>query len=323
MKLSIVVPVYNAERWLRRCVESLLEQDIDKDGYEILLVDDGSKDGSLAVANDLATTHSNIRVFTQPNAGPGAARNRGISDAKGQYIMFVDADDHIKPNSIGKVLATATNENLDLCFFQMLVITPSHNFIGGYKAITNRICNGEYIIRHKTSIGSACSCLLSAKLLHTDNIRFTSIHHGEDTLFMTEAIACASKIKFLPDTAIYIYDCTRSTTPADLLDTRRGKLIDSIFIAQQTHEIARKKRHGPPLSGLLHQLANSIVVPQIINALWHRKEYGAEFTTLFFRKLLELKAYPIKGTTLSWRTTLLIPILNILNIPNMILKDHD
>ena len=70
MKLSIIVPVYNAEKWLRRCVNSLLNQGIGTSGYEILLIDDGSKDGSLAIANEFAAVQSNIRVFTRPRRCP-------------------------------------------------------------------------------------------------------------------------------------------------------------------------------------------------------------------------------------------------------------
>ena len=310
MKLSIIVPVYNAEKWLRRCVESLLDQDIDKSEYEILLVDDGSKDGSLAIANELAASYSNIRVFTQPNAGPGAARNRGIDNANGQYLMFVDADDYIKPDSLSPILEQAISNDLDLCFYRLLVLTQEGNHIGGCEVITNNICTGEYAMKHGADIGSACICILSSKLLQENGIRFTSIHQGEDTLFMTEAMAFASRLKFLPQ-AIYVYDLTRDTSASRLVEIHKEKLMDSLFIAYQTHALASRGL-TLPLSEFLHQRANSMIVSQVIEVLEYRKKYGEAFTIEYFKKAQEFNLFPIKGSTLSWRTTIVIPALNLI-----------
>ncbi len=310
MKLSIIVPVYNAEKWLRRCVESLLNQDIDKSEYEILLIDDGSKDGSLALAQQLANEASNIRVFTQPNAGPGAARNRGIDNATGDYLMFVDADDDLKPNSLAPILDIAISNGLDLCFYRLLVITQDGSHIGGCEVITNNICTGEYALRHGADIGSACICLLSSELQRTNGIRFTSIHQGEDTLFMTEAITFATKIKFLPQ-AIYVYDLTRDTSSSRLVEIHKEKLMDSLFIALQTHELASKGL-TTSLSKFLHQRANSMIVSQMIDVLTHKGKYGHSFVAKYFNRLYDLGLYPISGHTLSWRTTLFIPVLNII-----------
>lgn len=310
MKLSIIVPVYNAERWLRRCVESLLNQDIDKGEYEILLVDDGSTDGSLALAHQLAAEAGNISVFTQPNAGPGAARNRGIDNAKGDYLMFVDADDYIKPNSLAPILDLAINNELDLCFYRLLVLTQDVNFVGGSDVITTDICSGEYALMHEASVGSACSCLLCRKTLLNYNIKFSAIINGEDTLFMTETIARAARIKFSPD-VLYIYDCTRETNASQLLERKKGKLMDSLFIAQKTHELATKDL-TPSLSKFLHRRANSIIVPQIIDVLSHHKKYGIEFTSKYIKKIHSAGIYPIKGLTMSWCTSIFIPFLNVL-----------
>ena len=313
LKLSIIVPVFNAEKWLHRCVESLLNQGIDQSEYEILLIDDGSKDGSLAIANDLATANSNIRVFTQPNAGPGAARNRGIDNANGQYLMFVDADDYLKPNSLPPILNLAISNKLDLCFYRLMVLTSKESFIGGGNIIINGICNGEYALRHGTSIGSACTCLFRHNLVQNYSIHFTSICHGEDTLFMTEALAYASKIRYCPE-VIYVYDCTSDVSSTDLIERQKLKLIDSIFVSQQTHKLALREGLAPSISKFMRQRANSIIVPQILDVLLHRKKYGSKFTKQYFSESIKLKVFPITGTTLSWRTTILIPVLNMLQV---------
>ena len=95
MTLSIIIPVYNTEAWLEKCVLSCLGGD-----SEILLVDDGSTDGSGALARKLAGEHPGITVLSQENAGPGAARNAGLRMARGEYIWFVDSDDTLEPGAV-------------------------------------------------------------------------------------------------------------------------------------------------------------------------------------------------------------------------------
>ena len=101
--LSIIVPVYNAEKWLRRCVDSLLNQDLPREDYEIILVDDGSTDGSLKICDEYLAAHPGlVRVIHQPNSGVSMARNTGIELAKGEYLSFVDSDDYITYDFIEK-----------------------------------------------------------------------------------------------------------------------------------------------------------------------------------------------------------------------------
>jgi len=96
MKISVIVPVYNAERYISRCVDSILKQTYSD--WELLLVDDGSKDNSLAILNDYGKKDSRIRTFHQENAGAGAARNVGLENAIGDYIVFIDSDDFVEPD---------------------------------------------------------------------------------------------------------------------------------------------------------------------------------------------------------------------------------
>ena len=94
--ISIIVPIYNAERYLEACLDSLLSQS--EKELQILLVDDGSTDGSLAIAKEYAAKDTRVEVFHQSNAGQSAARNVGLQHAKGEFIAFVDADDKIAEN---------------------------------------------------------------------------------------------------------------------------------------------------------------------------------------------------------------------------------
>lgn len=119
MKLSIIVPVYQAENTLRRCVDSILSQSF-KD-YELLLVDDGSTDTGGRIADEYARTNGNIRVFHKPNGGQSDARNYGIGRAKGDYIGFVDSDDAIESGTLEHLMHTISlHPEYDVLEYPML-----------------------------------------------------------------------------------------------------------------------------------------------------------------------------------------------------------
>lgn len=125
--LSIIVPVYNCEDYLKRCLDSILA--IDVESYEIILVDDGSRDGSPAICDEYAAAHPQVQVIHNENQGPSAARNHGMDAAKGKYIAFVDSDDWIDKDLFTDFLAyMEADENLDIC-----IAGTAKNFPDGHE----------------------------------------------------------------------------------------------------------------------------------------------------------------------------------------------
>lgn len=104
MDLSIIVPVYNVEKYLLKCVDSLLNQDLKDDSYEIILINDGSTDNSLDLCIKLQNHYPNIKLYNQSNQGVGAARNKGITEAQGRFIAFVDSDDYLLFGGLGRLI---------------------------------------------------------------------------------------------------------------------------------------------------------------------------------------------------------------------------
>lgn len=156
MKLSIIVPIYNVAPYLRKCVDSLLAQDISD--YEIILVDDGSTDDSGTIADEIVKeamgngqwaidNESNrqspiansptLRVIHQENAGLSAARNTGIAAAIGDYIMLVDSDDYLQPNVLGALMEQVRRDNLDVLRFRYQNVRESGDAFAPYKDMTN------------------------------------------------------------------------------------------------------------------------------------------------------------------------------------------
>ncbi len=111
-KVSIIIPVYNVEKYLKECVDSIIRQNYEN--WEVLLVDDGSKDSSSAICDEYSSKDSRIITIHQENAGPSRARNHGLDKSTGQFVMFVDSDDHIEQNMIRKMIDTINDNEADL-----------------------------------------------------------------------------------------------------------------------------------------------------------------------------------------------------------------
>ncbi|MDO5971126.1 glycosyltransferase [Flavivirga aquimarina] len=117
MKLSIIIPVYNVEKYIERCIRSVANQDLSKNEYEIIIVNDGSTDSSIDIINKVSKEYSNIIIHNQENTGLGGARNKGITLAKGTYVWFIDSDDFIETNSIKDLVSKSLLNDVDVLSF--------------------------------------------------------------------------------------------------------------------------------------------------------------------------------------------------------------
>lgn len=122
MELSIIVPIYNVEQYVHTCLESIFRQGIDKNRFEVILVNDGTKDQSMEAIADIIADHSNITIINQENQGLSLARNNGLAIAKGEYILFVDSDDMLVENSLKPLLECAMASGADLVMADYLEI---------------------------------------------------------------------------------------------------------------------------------------------------------------------------------------------------------
>ncbi len=122
-KLSIIVPVYNVEKYIRPCFESIFKQGLDDNEYEIIIVNDGTKDKSMEIITDIISKHKNVTVINQENQGLSVARNNGIAIAKGEYILMPDSDDMLIENSLKPLLEKALEFQADLVVVDFLKMT--------------------------------------------------------------------------------------------------------------------------------------------------------------------------------------------------------
>lgn len=201
--LSVIIPVYNAAGTLRRCVDSVLGQPLAD--FELLLVDDGSTDGSAALCDEMAKADSRVRTIHKPNGGVSSARNAGLDEASGEWIAFVDADDHL-PEGVWTDALLASEADLIVGSFIEI------------KSNGNRTSRPLPTSRHegKDGVRRMCGDLLTHPAFHTlwgkffrrplvEGLRLDErLSNGEDTLFLLRALARAAACLTV-ETPLYCY----------------------------------------------------------------------------------------------------------------------
>ena len=186
MKYSIIIPVYNAEKTLRRCVDSLLEQNYDD--AEIILVNDGSADGSGSICEEYAKRDRNVHYIPQENGGVSSARNTGLDAACGEYVLFVDSDDYVTEEFFSSIDRTVQKERADFVQFSGCFDNGREREkcirkqLGAYSRqelmpqIVNAIC--------RKSINSPWANLYRRDIIEAHHIRFPiGVSVGEDRVF--------------------------------------------------------------------------------------------------------------------------------------------
>lgn len=205
--LSVIVPVYNAEKYLPKALESLAAQTV-TDSMQIILVDDGSVDASPAICDDFASKRPDTVVIHRKNGGVSAARNAGIKEADGEYVGFVDADDTVAPDYFEKLLNAAKSNNCDMAISNFSIIFNSENrpnkspFIEGQ--IFTQTDISALIARRMLSSGdlnSVWSKIFRRSIINNFSVKFPEdVRIGEDKRFVLEFLRHCSS-------AVYAGDC--------------------------------------------------------------------------------------------------------------------
>lgn len=125
--LSYIIPLYNTEAYIVRCLRSIIAQDLPEGGYEVIVVDDGSTDGGRELVEALAAEHPQVRLLSQTNAGVSAARNKALDAARGRFVQFVDSDDYLAGDMMQSLLQRAIDESLDVLVFNYNCVDADGN----------------------------------------------------------------------------------------------------------------------------------------------------------------------------------------------------
>ena len=196
--VSIIVPVYNVERYIDKCINSILEQTYPH--IELLLIDDGSPDKSGAICDRYAQKDNRVRVFHKQNAGVSAARNTGINQAKGEFITFVDSDDWLEPQCIGECLNIINKNKLDFLQFSSKRVNDKGDILFLKTGETPILNASQYIEADQIYIAAGCS-IYRTSIINATNLKFDEdLKLGEDQLFIYHYISKCQSCMRIKDT---------------------------------------------------------------------------------------------------------------------------
>ena len=279
MHISVIIPVYNTREWLPRCLESVASQSVPEEDYEIIIVNDGSTDGSEAIASEFAAGRPNCRVLSQPNAGLSAARNAGLAAAGGDYIWFVDSDDRIAPESLPKILAACASAPdmvaLGSAREGAACIRPD-----GYypPELAGTVMSGREMMRRRL-LKSVCSpfYVFRRQFLADGGFCFMPGIFHEDEEFTPRVLYAAASVAFLPH--VCYFACAREGSITRKANPKRSD--DLLTVA------ARLDEHAAGLPKADRYLFSRQVTDVLNAAMKLSRDYSPEECSRLQAKLYE------------------------------------
>lgn len=205
-KISVIIPVYNSEKYLNKCLDSVFTQSFDD--FEVILVNDGSSDSSQDIIDTYkAQSPDKITAIKQENAGQASARNRGLDAAKGDYILFVDSDDYLRADAFEKVYSYADSNGYDLVCFNICRLVNGKAIDFDYRIFSSEDPSRHYLINE----ASPCNKLIRRDFLENNSLRFAAGHIYEDLELVAQFPLYTDKIGFM-DERLYYYVIHENST---------------------------------------------------------------------------------------------------------------
>jgi len=258
--LSIIIPVYNVEKYISTCLLSVLENDLEPIDYEIIVVDDESPDNSMTLVNELAVRFSNIRIVSQKNTGISGARNTGIRHAKGNYILFIDSDDWILKESLGKLAALCKEQDLDILEFGIEKRNNDGSVVGSFSASTSReIYTGVEYYKKCRYVNSVFNKVYKRELLIENDLLFTEKIYVEDFELNTRAFLAANRVSAIPDLIYQYRQSPDSITRTKDVSKRKKMIEDHVVVLQKTHQLFQTEKREENRSFLEERMSFLVV----------------------------------------------------------------
>lgn len=270
MSLSIVVPVYNAENFLQKCMESILAQSYVN--YELIAIDDGSTDSSLNILKSFEDRDPRIKVFHQENSGPGSARNLGIRHAKGDWIVFIDADDTVDNDYLKMLVDASQDVDLVLCGMKLFKgdkVIYSRLFLDNVEKKSILPIEEMFLKLRLYSLSGPVCKLFKRSMIHSNNIFFPiDMNLGEDTVFVYSYLQYANSAYILDN--YHGYNVMLSQNDESL--TKKVKPREKINAYYKIHEIGKKLCRSKNLSSTFN--LDNFYVDGLLQSLSSTAESG-------------------------------------------------
>ena len=314
-KVSVIIPIYNVEKYLKQCVDSVLNQSF-KD-IEILLINDESPDNSIAICKEYEKKDYRIKVFSKKNEGLGLTRNYGINHAIGKYVVFVDSDDYIDPEYIEKMYNCMEENNLDVCYTTFCKFLSNSNKIMHYglslHGNKNSIKYNKVLSNNSNYIKmSAWSSMYRMDIIKEHNIQFHSEREyiSEDLIFNIDYTQYVKRYMILNnvsyfyrvnnDSLTHIYKADRFDKNKELYSFCKRELknvekyrelknvLANIFLNSVRHCMKEEYKYNPKYKVNIKRIINDVDVQEAI-----REKTNSNIKKDLFDMLIKRKKYNI------------------------------
>jgi glycosyltransferase involved in cell wall biosynthesis len=326
MKLSILIPMYNAKNYIGNCIESLVNQDLSEDDYEIIIIDDGSEDNSVDLVNTYAKKYKNINLYQEPNSGAYTTRNKLLKYAKGDYIYNLDADDYIVKNCLATLLGIAEANQLDVIGFDT-VETTNLEQLETSKSLKKTIveyCTGkELIVNHVHFRHEVWWYFIKRDFMLNHKMSFNDNEYNADVMFTLEVLLKSNKVGYLPiDLHRYVQtqDSLMRSKNFDITQKRIEYIQMMIGNSSQLINRIKKDSNSDVLLKTMRYRRDVFTFFNILNML--RNPFSLDYVKAKITAFKTVDAYPIKNFNNykydGLRYRILLPIINNESILNII-----
>lgn len=303
--------MYNAEKYIGICLDSILDSNLLKEEYEIVIVNDGSQDKSPEIAQDYASRYSNVTYLTQENQGQSTARNYGIKTCQGEYVWCVDADDKLISEQLPKIVGALDRyKNLDILAVQLQNVTEE----GKYLDIEctqplvehNRIISGVEAVISGYIPSSVCALIARRELFIENNVFFVKgITHQDVEL--TYRLMPHAKFVMFSDIIPYLYIYHPNSTSKSLVLEKKIKYIkDDIYIIKSFQKLALSfKQDNLLLYKVIYNQSQNVLF-SLVYSLYENKKtwHNMGINAAVIAELKKEKLYPIRGKFDSLKKTI-------------------
>jgi glycosyltransferase involved in cell wall biosynthesis len=295
MKLSVIIPVYNASAFIAQCFQTLGR--VALPDTEVIFIDDGSADDSLATLRQFAESKPWVKVLTKTNGGAASARNAGIKVATGDYLVFLDADDTLDFQELYPLLQFSAENNLDICAYRYNYILSNGTIIanGLRQPVAHHVIDsGLSFLMQGYQPSSICVFLVKRNFIIEHGLFFVEGITHEDVEVSLKYFLAAKRVCFTEKIIYNYYQNEGSVTNQVTQQKKEQYLLDEVeiaFLMKQNLEKYRSKEEKT----VIQKNYNSVTWNLIYHMLKEKTTFDKPFRTMILKRLRERKLYPVRG----------------------------
>ncbi len=308
--------MYNAEKYIGNCLSSIIKSDLPQKDYEILIVDDGSKDNGVQIVQNYATRYNNIYYLSQENQGQSTARNNGIKKSNGEYVWCVDADDKLDQNILGIIELLDKCKDLDILAFKLRQVSEAMEFRSincDQPSIThNKIMKGREAIINGYNPSSVCALVIRKDFLIKNGLFFKAGITHQDVELSYRLFTKANNVLF-SDLVPYIYILHPNSTSQSINPQKKTKyLSDDIIIIDSFKKLAESVKEDNELYSTIIKRVRNIQFGMVLNLYRNRNIWKPlKISHAVIENMKEAELYPLSGDFGNWKKNLIKHFLNI------------